>query len=283
METIQIGKKCGLEQFLITQTKDVSENPDAISAFLAELDSDNNTLNRIVIDGRTRVQRIYMPIEIETDETLDSLVLAASGAGHFDIFEPAINGFSMGFDTAAYKNLPDAFDVKKTGSSFYMPYATQIKINSTQLSAYITVNQKGKIYTVEALDRNSAAELRESDFWEGLGKKNSLKLDEIRPQYTGRIPITPWYQAEDRDSGAVLTMGPGYMVDEIKAEFKNPVSAIRLRELFGEIAADKYVNGKYTNKYMSKDGTVKTFKIDAETRSDTRLYVGYILNVARQG
>jgi hypothetical protein len=282
MDITKIGKKIGLEPFLIETCEKISDKKD-VKEFLAKIASDPNSANRLLIDGNTRLQRFYMPSHRDIDERLENAVIRASGAGPLIVSEPYDSGFYMHVDVPSFKNGQQGFvDVKKRGENFYIPYATQITLRNKSVSVFLTIGIGGNIYAVQSADKNNAAELKESHFWNGLLQNNHLKLDEISPKVVGNLALMQRYTATDKASGATLTMGPAYMADEISIKFKTPVQAERLKQLFCETTAEKHLDGKYMAT-LPNEGYAKSFRIDAKSRSDTMLYVGQLVELARHG
>jgi len=286
MHDNQIAEKVRLEPFLVKRIQDVSKDKETLKSFLEEMAQNYDSLNRALVTGGARVHLSQGANLNYAGSHLEDAVIAISSAGGIEISEPREDGFYsricpyVGEDsrTELVRVRDDAYFGDEKG-------AMEFTFNRDDgVHAEVTVHPQGNIYVVQSVDKNSAVLLRDSHFWEELAQENGLRIEEIDPQYTGKSPVTPWYRAADEQSGAVLTMGWRWRVDEIGIDFKNPVPAESLNRLFGDIETTKYINGNWTSgEIVSGNGDIKSFGIHAHQRDDAKKYTAQLLEVARQG
>ena len=287
MDTTQIAKKVGLEYFLVRKIQDVSKDPETVKTVLEKMAEEavhyHDSPNRILITGGVKVQ-LSQDVNY-AGSRLEEIVIATSDVGGIGISEPENNGFYLRIWPDIGKEGIKRGLVRVRNVHFgYEKGAMEFTLNGANRSSVeVRIHPKGNIYVVEGVDEDNAVLLRDVQFWTELARENGLRIEAIDPKYTDKSPVTPWYHAVDEKSGAVLTMGSRYRVDEIGIKFKNPVPAERLNELFGDIQTTKYINGNYTmGEVATEEGSVKSFIIHASKREYAKKYTAQLLEIARQ-
>lgn len=286
MDTNQIAEKVSLEPFLVKSVQDVSKDKDTLKSFLEEMTQNYDTLNRALVTGGVRVHLSQGANLNYAGSHLEDVVIAISSAGGIEIYEPGHNGFySRICPYAGEDSKGELVSVRDDAYFGNNKGAMEFTFNRDDgIHATATVHPKGNIYVVQSVDKNSAVLLRDGHFWQELAQETGLNIEATNPKYTDKVPVTPWYTAVDEQSGAVLTMGRRYRVDEIGIDFKNPASAKKLNRLFENIKTTKYVNGSWTaGKVATGIGGVNSFVVHAWTKDDTKKYTVQLLEVARQG
>jgi hypothetical protein len=286
MDTNHIAEKVGLEPFLVREIQDVSKDKETLKTFLEKMAQNYDSLNRALVTGGARVHLSQGANLNYAGSRLEDAVVAISRAGGIEISEPGHDGFYSRI--CPYIDEGSKRELVRVRDDAYFGHekgAMEFTFNRDDgINAEVTVHPQGNIYVVQSVDKNSAVLLRDSHFWQELAQENGLRIEAIDPKYTDKSPVTPWYRAVDEQSGAVLTMGWRWRVDEIGVDFKNPVPAERLNGLFGDIQTTKYINGGWTSGEVAHgNGGVKSFVIHAHQRDDAKKYTAQLLEVARQG
>ena len=60
---------------------------------------------------------------------------------------------------------------------------------------------------------------RDKLFWKFIGEEVGLDLRKIKPKYTDKQPLTPWYLASDKESKLKLALGTRYRVHSVEVTF----------------------------------------------------------------
>ena len=286
MASSQIGKKAGLEHFLITGVFDFSRNPKDIQKFLYNLTSTKDTLDKLFIDGHSKVLFVYDQTSSMYSSVSDALI-ASDFYGGLEISSPTNKSFGMHVHSLDKPQEKSPFPPIEV--SLQKPYEkdrpSHIEIslhNPQKIWGEIEINPNGKIYAVKSVNQSSAILLRDYHFWQEVGQSTGLTLNEIEPQYTCKRPVTPWYKSIDSESEAVLTMGRRWRVDSIEIDFKHPVPARELENLFGKIDVTRSVDNQNWNgtKIKNKE-KVSSFLIHSWSKDATIRYTQQLLDLAR--
>lgn len=289
MYTEHIAKKVGLEPFLINHIEDVSRDRDLLKSFLEDMNSNYDSLNRVFITGGAEVHLSHRLNLNYAGSRLEEAVIEISNAGGFNIYEPGKKGiYTRICPHADEDSNNDVIEVEDKETFASSDMIVTFNRRADNIYAEIKVKPLGRIYAVHSVDNNSAILLRDSHFWQSLAQEIGLNIQAIGPKYTGKRPVTPWYEAVDQESGATITMGRRYRVDEISIDFKEPVPIGPISDLFGQINTTIDINGKppkCTNEDNQSDegevNKVHSFMIHAWTPEETKKYTSQLLDIAR--
>ncbi len=283
---VQIYQKADIEPFLVTEFKDVSKKPEDLGELVSAI-ATNRLLDRVLIEGKTRVE-FSTAGRLNCIMTLfDGAILRTGVAGGLEIASPNDKNFHMRVVPTEQKD--GKLVAVKTDALLYLgenlghvEKATELMLRgNSDLYANITVHPDADIYAIKCVNGDQAILLRDEHFWKSVGEKTGLELIKAEPGYTDKSPVTPWYRATDKKSGAQFYMGCRWTVDDLRVAFKKAVRGKVLDDAFGEVEETKEVNGRYTRENISHDACVNSFVVHTHKRYNVMPFVNKLLEIAR--